>query len=404
MVLSRLRGARVLYGVLMCFAACLVLSGCDEKEYVFVDTEYTVTGDCPPGCTNVKVDFGDGTVIAATPLGSDKYEATHTYTTPYDYRQVKCSCDNGNTWHDEVKVVVMKPKMKLELDILFIQTDNKYSENRLIFVTAVDPRNGNTFPGFVGTVNIAEDGTSIYTQNGGSLPASITFTAPDQGVKNFWAESLADAQTPYTTRPDPAKIKTTNYDVYGGQSLEVEQWCDDDSDGCVDWCEAWVVAIFDHYKTNGIAEVKFVMGLPTVIGPDIWDPTARGLVEWDTTRIQINPAATKHRLNTDKELTRTVLHEARHVYQNWETNRWVGTDHDGLIDDPDNDDDPRLLAYDGDCLPELVTYGSANNPDGIQDEVDVGNGDGTWDDFETIAEPAIEGDADEFMNLWDSGP
>jgi len=397
MVLSRLPVARVLCVVLMCFVAVFVLSGCEEKVYVFVNTEYTVSAECPPGCTNTKVDFGDGTIKNGTPIGNNRYQASHTYTTPYDYRQVKCSCDNGNTWHDKAKVVVMKPKMKLEIfGPLILDPNNHYSESRGIRVTAVDPRNGNTFPKFVGTVNIAEDGTSIYSQNGGILPSSITFTASDQGVKTFGVESLADAKVPFTTKPDPAKIKTTNYEVYGGQSLEVEQWVDNNGNGDVDWCEYWVLAMLSNYHTSGSdAEVRFITGLVTHVGPDIWEANTYGKMDWDSTRIKINPAATNHRLDTNDQLTMTVLHESRHVYQSWETNQNVGTDHG---DGPDNDDDPRLFFPDGDRLPEQVTYTSANNPNGIQDGVDVGNGDGDHDDYSTVAEPAIEDDADEFMN------
>ena len=120
--------------------------------------------------------------------------------------------------------------MKLEQvgDIL-ISTDGNYSEDTTIRVTAVRP-DGSTITGFGGTVVVAEDGTAIYSQNGGTLcylsatqencPADpsggkqVVIAQGQNGTATFLAQSLAgspDSENP----PDPAHIKTSNFTMYG---------------------------------------------------------------------------------------------------------------------------------------------------------------------------------------------
>ena len=121
-------------------------------------------------------------------------------------------------------ITVVDVEMKLEkVGNTTIEAANTYSENTTIRVTAVNAANGQTCTWFTGSVNIAEDTSGqnyveIYSQNGGYLPGSITFTAGDNGVKEFVAESLAGPKD-YSHPPDPASIKTTNYDVYDADYL-----------------------------------------------------------------------------------------------------------------------------------------------------------------------------------------
>lgn len=99
-----------------------------------------------------------------------------------------------------------------------------YSEDTTVQVTAVDATTGATLANFTGTVNIAEvpaaDGTTIYSQNGGSLvtvggqqvaPAAINITAG--GTATFVAQSLAgpSVEGPNGSKPNDAVIQTTNY-------------------------------------------------------------------------------------------------------------------------------------------------------------------------------------------------
>ncbi len=78
--------------------------------------------------------------------------------------------------------------MQLELLDTAISHDGKYSEDSTIRVSAVDASTGQTLTGWTGTVNIAETSQiKIYTQNGGSLPPSVTISS--QGMATFVAKS-----------------------------------------------------------------------------------------------------------------------------------------------------------------------------------------------------------------------
>jgi hypothetical protein len=126
---------------------------------------------------------------------------------------------HGNS--NPTNVTVATPAMNLALVSTTISVDGRYSEDSTIQVTAVRADTGNSMPSFVGTVNIAEDGTQIYTMNGGVLPASVDL--PAGGTATFVAKSLAGPQDS-STPPDSAYLKTTNYPVHGGTSLEIPQW------------------------------------------------------------------------------------------------------------------------------------------------------------------------------------
>ena len=105
-----------------------------------------------------------------------------------------------------------------------INPANNYSEDTTIQVTAVDATTGALLPGFTGTVNIAEDGTEIYSQNGGTLPASVNITTG--GTTTFVAQSLAGPSVtgPGGAKPGNAVIQTTNYPLWQAKELPVVQW------------------------------------------------------------------------------------------------------------------------------------------------------------------------------------
>jgi hypothetical protein len=127
--------------------------------------------------------------------------------------------------------------MKLESLGTVISPAASYSEDTTIRVTAVIPGTQTPITAFLGAVKIAEDGTQIYSQNGGCLvfvqngcsPSSSVMIAVG-GTATFLARSLAGPKTvhvlggPPGEPPDPALIKTTNYPVEGGASLPVNQW------------------------------------------------------------------------------------------------------------------------------------------------------------------------------------
>lgn len=273
-----------------------------------------------------------------------------------------------------------------------IEAANTYSENTTVRVTAVI-KDGVTCTTFTGTVNLAEIPPSdIYTENGGTLPASVTISSG--GTTTFVAKSIAGAKETYTTPPDDAEIETTNYSVYNpGARLKIPQWVDNDSDDRRDWCQFWTNTLLVHYQIK-TGEVAGVTNQVTGIGADTYG-ALYGSTVGEGTVIRINPAAPNHRTNAAHDLADTVLHESRHVFQHFDGNRSVGDDHGN---GPDNDDD----AGTGDCLPELVYYASERNPNGIQDYDDVGTGDNSFDDYDTIAYPAIQADANEFADKYEN--
>ena len=113
-------------------------------------------------------------------------------------------------------ITIWRVEMKLERVETVISTDGNYSEHTTVRVTAVRSDNGATLSDFTGTVNIAEDGTSIYSpENGGTLPPSIEITSG--GFVTFVAKSLAGPATEGANgrKPDDAEMKTTNYPVRG---------------------------------------------------------------------------------------------------------------------------------------------------------------------------------------------
>ena len=96
--------------------ALLLLCGCDKE--IAVGKAFSVEGWCENGCNDVKVRWGDGTETAGTSTDETKvvegktyrkWEASHTYTTTGDNRDVDCSCDGGTTWTNQITVDVKKP-------------------------------------------------------------------------------------------------------------------------------------------------------------------------------------------------------------------------------------------------------------------------------------------------------
>lgn len=254
-------------------------------------------------------------------------------------------------------------QMKLErVGNTSIEPANTYSENTTVCVTAVI-KDGVTCTTFTGTVNLAEIPPSLYTQNGGTLPASVTISSG--GTTTFVAKSIAGAQEPWTTPPDDAEIETTNYSVYNpGARLKIPQWVDNNSNNRVDWCEQWTDAFLSSFQSAG-GELELVADTVSGIGADTYT-VCWGSTDWDTNVVHFNPAAEdeedgghKMRTNTANYMKGTVLHESRHAFVSWDTNRGVGEDHGA---GPDNDDDPGG----GDYLPE-VTYHHTEADNGIRD-------------------------------------
>jgi hypothetical protein len=229
--------------------------------------------------------------------------------------------------------------MKLEkVGDTVISTDGNYSEDTTIRVTAVHANDGTTDTSFTGVVNIAEDGTAIYTaQQQGVLPPNVTISAG--GTVTFVAKSLAGPKIPGLNgaRPDSAFIKTTNFPVYRGTSLEIEQWVDmgqkhfKSVGPTFDWVESRARDILDHSAGTLATVVSKITSY--TIDSTMQDSTglpAEGEIaeispNSNTFMLKINPFSAAQRRNGNasdicgharsKLFTNTFVHEARHAYQ-----------------------------------------------------------------------------------------
>ena len=242
------------------------------------------------------------------------------------------STNQGST-NAQVAAIVINMKLE-QVGPTVISTDGKYSEDTTIRVTAVRQDTGATVTTFVGTVNIAEDNTAIYTQNGGSLPASVTITSG--GAVTFVAKSLAGPKGfgASGSKPDPALIKTTNYPMYSGTDLSAQQWIisgqqiDPHASGQVyDWFQARARDIF----SSATGDVRTI--LSAVSSYTIAALNAQGQTNWTNpptaqSSIVLNPYYSMKRTDTvapnatqlcgqtiTKSFTDTLFHEARHAYQ-----------------------------------------------------------------------------------------
>jgi hypothetical protein len=171
-------------------------------------------------------------------------------------------------------------------------------------------------------VNIAEDTTTIYSQNGGTLPASVNIAFG--GTASFVARSLAGPNVEGVSKPVDAKIKTTNYPLYGGASLVIPQWITPPANihalacsGVYACVQARVMDIFTP-ATGDKRTVLSAISTYTIGAVDAGGTTTG-------TTVVINPYFVTHRLDSittsicekarTKAFTATVLHEARHAYQ-----------------------------------------------------------------------------------------
>jgi hypothetical protein len=220
-----------------------------------------------------------------------------------------------------------------------ISTDGKYSEDTTIRVTAVRTGTGETLAGFAGAINIAEDGTTIYSENGMVLQSSVNISSG--GTVTFVAKSLAGPKVD-GTKPDPALIKTTNYPVYGASNVAIPQWIisttpiDPRAQGAIyDWVQSRVRDIFAS-ATGNFATVLSAVSTYTIAAGNFGGQTPINRAAQSP--IVINPYLTSMRIDGDggnycgttrkNFFTNVVLHEARHAYQGAQS-FLSGNDQDG---------------------------------------------------------------------------
>jgi hypothetical protein len=314
-------------------------------------------------------------------------------------------------------VVDTDTKMKLEkVGDTVIESSNNYSENTTIRITAVSD-NGETCSCFEDTVYVAEDTSDpgyieIYSQNisyGADLPSSVTFTCGAGQVQTIVAKSLAGPKTVMLSPPDAARIITTNYDVwhlpgYPGY-LAVPQWTNDlgqvhnkSSGDVYDWFETRTADIFSSVSGD-LATVlskinEYTQCTDSHGGGTSMDHTGTPAVcfnpHFDEMRVDSNGGNVCSQARTLYH-TNTVIHEARHCYQDYLSSVDLGQTNDKFWW-PDNDDDQDWLVETVPIGPSnyiLDTTTSRTTCSGSKSF----SGDGTADSWGNNAEMAIEKDA-----------
>ena len=287
---------------------------------------------------------------------------THTFTTPGIYSAaVTARCQECESKTDATGVVVYAIEIDLEQEgTTTISTDGKYSEDTTIRATARRSDTGAQLFDFEGTVELAEVGQfPIYQENGGDLPSSVTISF--SGNTTFVAKSLAGPNE--NNPPEDAEIATTNYPIFGGQPLEVKQWVDlqtIDSERAVgpvyDWLESRLKDIYDSAGTSGsIFGALSTVSTYTVedLGPDRFATVEMKHAADHVMKIspfydsiaRLDSPEIAHCVNTpvSKAFTYTVLHEARHGWQDFLTTvNDLGQD--DIPGKPNNDDDQDFLV------------------------------------------------------------
>lgn len=287
-------------------------------------------------------------------------EITHEFLRPgiYDV-EVTAKCKDCVEVSKSILVVVYEIQMKLELMEITISEDGRYSEDAMIRVTAVRSDTGEVLRDFTGEVAIEEvtEGEQVYSQNGGELPSSVPISF--SGTNFFIAKSLAGPMN--NRKPLEALIETTDYPLFGGESLAVEQWVDHEqvhhlaAGGVFDWLETIIKDL--ENGTNGIGDLAAVFA--TISGysvdPSISSPGQVARQSSQTSEILLNPFLLKE-LRFDGSLaqsctgqspspalTTSFIHEARHTWQNFLTTVDLDSP-DDRPSAPNNDDDRDFLV------------------------------------------------------------
>jgi hypothetical protein len=316
---------------------------------------------------------GDVTAFVEPPVG----------TTPGDYGYQVDSCGDFEGFDDDIEeactfggtIEVEAPPpppppppaptvaMQLQLIGTVISTDGNYTEDSTIQVTAVDADTHIPIPTFTGTVTIAEDGTAIYSQNypGACLvyvqnacnASSVTISSG--GTTTFLARSIAMPKAEALAAPDPALLKTTNYQMDKGASFPIPQWITSgrqidplagkDGNGLLpfDWFQSRVLDIRTKATADDLKTVLATISgytLGTGFGAGAQTPGQPGSPK---SPVVFNALFGRFRLDfagdgptctlpaPTHELTNTVYHEARHAYQFSLMTGANDEDHDRLV-------------------------------------------------------------------------
>ena len=324
-------------------------------------------------------DFGDG-------KKGEGLSVSHTYTTEggrtarVAVRCGKCGVAEVLDW---VRVDVYRPLLKLELERpIKISEDGEYFEVARVKAQMIKGYSGHVATDFTSEVQLKEATlATIYDQHGGELP----LLRLKEGVGDVDLRSRAENPTGEPKVPDPAQIEAPDYEMFDGKRLEVPQWVDEASleethkpmPGelpAYDWFEAMVFDIrTGNLPASGVGQVMFQLrdfrliqdltlidrknpnpchartkfeesaleeSRDPVSGQETWfNPFCGGMR--DNGKVELRCVA------FDSGATKNIIiHEARHRYQAYIGNLFLGFDDDtftGELERPDNDDDGDRL-------------------------------------------------------------
>jgi hypothetical protein len=293
-----------------------------------------------------------------------------------------------------------------------IEATNNYSENttleaRVVFPTD-HPRAGRTVTTYNGQITLEEISSPRYydgVDGASALPTTIQIS---RGNGQLIVKSVSNSAVP-NSPPIDAQLRASGPQAQPDPAtnpLHVQQWVDEDGKG-KDWLVKQATDLLKGFRSNdGIVKDVARHVARITEAPDIGDG---GIQQCGVTAVTVVPLTNcgatiqvartigvaptclgLHRLNTNNELSDTILHEGRHAWHTKLQRLNLGSNDDGNNATPRNDDDM-------DGLPEDVPVGS--EAEGIIDGVVANStGDASCDDDGSIISPALEAEATAFGN------
>ena len=340
-------------------------------------------------CTDLEVDwrFGDGEEkLGASTSVSHTYHADEEFRVSADFRCRPCPQLRAS---EVATVEVYSVALKLELvGPISISDDGKYFEEAKVKVTAVNKRTGQVLTNFSDTVVLEETGLPVlYDQNGGDLGNPVE-VAGGTGLTKL--RSRADAID--NDRPRPARIVVADYPMSGGP-LSVEQWVDEGNldpfphgGRNYDWFEAMIRDTRARFPMGSGArdvlsktsDYEIVNQILDAQGDEQKDACGSTKAAPGVSSSRLRATCVGMRADEPRLLkcgaavtpisTATVLHEARHTYQNY-----LATVDFGALDTgagPPNDSDRDLLVEIIPVPPSDIFVDSSVERDGCDAEND----------------------------------
>lgn len=225
-----------------------------------------------------------------------------------------------------VKSEVLRPIIDIQqLGFAHIEPANNYSENVRLRIRLLYPQDhkkaGQVIRGLPGELIVSEYVTKIYDGLHGATALPVKLTAAE-GQWELTLKSLARYTVPdQRFAPVPRiEVHYQSLDEILESSITMPQWVDTDGNEQMDWLEHRVNDLLAAMRVSNVAEVVEVIN-----SLEGWHESYRiecGGIEADNPYVaRIAPSCINwdgendHRLNSNFELTATILHEARHVWQ-----------------------------------------------------------------------------------------